>query len=79
MFTNASGDATFINVVPGGTLEFNGTTTQNYSPGGLLTLENVVMNHTGTGVNLSGNDMLIGLTGTLDLTSGKLTGRTCFK
>jgi len=71
-FTNASGDVTFINVVPGGTLEFNGTTTQNYSPGGLLTLENVVMNHTGTGVNLSGNDMLIGLTGTLDLTSGKI-------
>lgn len=78
-FTNAAGDATFINVVPGGTIEFNGTTAQNYSPGGLLTLENVVMNHSGTGVNLLGNDMLIGLTGTLDLTSGKIITSPAFE
>lgn len=71
-FNNAAGNTTFTNVVPGGFLEFNGTAAQNYSPGGVLTLENVLMNHAGPGVNLIGNDMLIGSTGTLDLSRGKI-------
>jgi len=71
-FTNASGNSTFTNVIPGGYLEFNGAAAQTYSPGGILTLENVVMNNSGAGVNLVGSDMLIGPTGTLDLTLGKL-------
>ncbi|MBK6988648.1 MAG: hypothetical protein IPH33_10660 [Bacteroidetes bacterium] len=41
-FTNASGNSTFTNVIPGGYLEFNGAAAQTYSPGGILTLENVV-------------------------------------
>ncbi|MBK8584729.1 MAG: hypothetical protein IPN88_04540 [Bacteroidetes bacterium] len=71
-FTNAAGNSTFTNVIPGGYLEFNGAAAQTYSPGGILTLENVVMNNSGAGVNLVGSDMLIGPTGTLDLTLGKL-------
>lgn len=71
-FNNAAGATTYTNVVPGGTLEFNGSAAQNYSPGGLLTLENVRVNNSGTGVNLVGNNMLIGTTGTLDLSLGKI-------
>ena len=71
-FTNAAGNSTFTNVIPGGYLEFNGTAAQNYSPGGILTLENVVINNSGAGVNLVGSDMLIGPTGSLDLSIGKI-------
>ncbi|MBK9543343.1 MAG: T9SS type A sorting domain-containing protein [Bacteroidetes bacterium] len=71
-FTNAAGNATFTNVVPGGFLEFYGAGPQNYSPGGTLTLENVVLNHSGSGVSLVGSNMIIGSTGTLDLTRGKI-------
>ncbi|MFN8166519.1 MAG: T9SS type A sorting domain-containing protein [Bacteroidia bacterium] len=71
-FTNAAAGTTFTNVVPGGTLEFNGTGLQTYSPGGNLTLENVKLNNTGSGVTLSGSNMIVGVTGSLDLTSGKI-------
>jgi hypothetical protein len=70
-FTNAAGSTTFTNIGTG-TLEFNGTAAQNYSPGGSLTLNNVVMNHTGTGVTLVGNHMITGTAGTLTLTQGKI-------
>lgn len=78
-FINASGNTTFTNVIPGGSLEFNGSIAQNYSPGGILTLENVILHHGGTGVTLVGNNMLIGSTGTLDLTFGKIITSAAFE
>jgi hypothetical protein len=66
----AAGSTSFTNVT--GTLEFNGTSAQNYTPGGALTLNNVVMNHTGTGVTLVGNNMVLGTSGVLTLTQGKI-------
>ncbi|MCS6917992.1 MAG: hypothetical protein NZM08_09975, partial [Chitinophagales bacterium] len=68
-FTNASGGTTFTNVGTG-TLEFRGSTTQNYSPGGTLNLFNVWINQTGSvSVNLAGN---LNVTGTLTLTNGRI-------
>ncbi|HET6246019.1 MAG: hypothetical protein H0V01_09935 [Bacteroidetes bacterium] len=70
-FTNAAAGTTFTNV-GSGTLSFNGATAQTYSPGGALTLNNVIMQHTGTGVTLSGNHMILGTSGNLTLTQGKI-------
>ena len=53
----------------GGTLELNGSITQtyrNYDP-----VNNVLLNHTGPGVNLS-TSMTLGSTGVLTLSSGKI-------
>jgi hypothetical protein len=76
-FTNSAGGTTFTNVgTTTGTLEFNGATSQLYTPGSALTLNNVVMNHTSTGVTLAG-DMTLGTSGTLTLNIGKIiTGAT---
>lgn len=71
-FTNFSAGTTYTNSGTTGTLEFNGTVAQNYSPGGNLTLNHVTMNHTGTGVTLVGNNMLLGTSGILTLTLGKI-------
>lgn len=69
-FNNAAGATTFTNVT-GGSLTFNGTAAQNYVAGAnSLVLNNVIMNHTGPGVTLVGNNMNIG--GTLTLTQGKI-------
>lgn len=53
----------------GGTLEFNGSALQSYFNVG--TINNVEMNHSGPGVNLATN-MLMGATGVLTLTNGKI-------
>ena len=72
-FMNASGNTTFTNTA-GSTLEFNGSASQIYSPGGSLTLENVIINQPVTSaVVLTGNDMIIGSTGTLQLNSGRIS------
>ncbi|MDQ3046459.1 MAG: T9SS type A sorting domain-containing protein [Bacteroidota bacterium] len=71
-FTNSSAGTTYTNSGTTGTLEFNGTAAQNYSPGGNLTLNHVLLNHTGTGVTLVGNNMILGTSGVLTLTLGKI-------
>jgi len=52
-----------------GSLEFNGTGAQSYSPNGALTLNNVEMHNTSTGVTLN-SDLTLGTGGTLLLNSG---------
>ncbi|HLP13052.1 MAG TPA: T9SS type A sorting domain-containing protein [Flavobacteriales bacterium] len=77
-FTNNNGSSTFTNVGTTGTLEFNGTSTQNYTQGSsVLDLNYVLMNHTGTGVTLLSDMNIKTTTGTLTLTLGKIiTGAT---
>lgn len=78
-FSNNNGNTTFSNV-GSGTLEFNGTAAQTFTnSAGAITLNNVLMNHTGPGVTLSGanSTMNIANTGSLTLTLGKIiTGAT---
>ncbi|MEW6469444.1 MAG: T9SS type A sorting domain-containing protein [Bacteroidota bacterium] len=72
-FTNNAGATTFTGVA-GSTLTFYGSSNQNYSPGGALTLNNVTMNQsTPSTVTIAGaNDMFIGTSGVLTLTSGQI-------
>jgi hypothetical protein len=67
-FLNNNANTTYI---PGtGTLFFNGSIAQTYTnTNGTLTLNNVTMNHTGTGVTIN-NNMVLGATGVLTLNSG---------
>ncbi len=78
-FNNFNGNTTFSNIGTG-TLEFNGTAAQTFTnSNGSITLTNVLMNHTGTGVTLTGanSTMNIGTAGSLTLTLGKIiTGAT---
>jgi Ig-like domain CHU_C associated/Secretion system C-terminal sorting domain len=70
-FSNADGNNTFTNVT-GGTLEFNGAVAQTYNQGtSTLALNNVLLNHTSTGVTCATN-LVVGTAGTLTLTLGKL-------
>lgn len=70
-FINANGASTFTNVT-GGTLEFNGTAAQTYNQGAsTLALNNVLMNHTGTGVTAA-THMVVGTAGVMTLTLGKI-------
>lgn len=70
-FSNNNGSTT-ITGAAGSTVEFNGTGAQTYNQGAsTLTLNNVTMNHTGTGVALF-THMVIGTSGTLTLTLGKI-------
>ena len=77
--TNASGATTFTNTA-NSTITFKGTSAQTYSPNQnastpILTLNNVVMNHTGTGVSISTTNtpnMVLGTSGTLTLSQGKI-------
>jgi len=72
-FVNATGNTTYTNTGTTGTLEFNGTAAQTYNQGSSqLDLNNVVMNHTSTGVTLSTNMFIKATTGTLTLTAGKI-------
>ncbi|MBK6833438.1 MAG: hypothetical protein IPG89_03840 [Bacteroidetes bacterium] len=72
-FVNATGNTTFTNTGTTGTLEFNGIAVQTYNQGSSqLDLNNVVMNHTSTGVTLSTNMFIKATTGTLTLTAGKI-------
>jgi hypothetical protein len=70
-FNNFNGATTVTNVGTG-TLEFNGTGAQTYNQGAsLLTLNNVLMNHTGPGVTCATN-MVLGTSGVMTLTLGKI-------
>jgi hypothetical protein len=70
-FTNAAGNTTVTNTA-GSTVEFNGTGAQTYNQGSsTLTLNNVVMNHTGPGVTCATN-MVLGTSGVMTLTLGRL-------
>ncbi len=70
-FTNFNGGTTVTNTAAS-TLEFNGTAAQTYTQGAsLLTLNNVLMNHTGPGVTCATN-MVLGTAGTLTLTLGRI-------
>ncbi len=71
-FNNLAGNTTYINSAPSGTLEFNGTVTQNFNPGGVLDLNFVKINNSGAGVNLLTGNMNIGVDGSLDLMLGKI-------
>ncbi|MDP2385536.1 MAG: T9SS type A sorting domain-containing protein [Bacteroidota bacterium] len=74
-FNNASGSTTYSGVGATSTITFNGSSAQTYSPGGLLTLNNVTLSHSGTGVSISATgtpNMVIGTTGVLTLTNGKI-------
>lgn len=76
---NAAGATTFTNTT-NSTITFNGASAQTYSPNQnaatpILTLNNVVMNHTGTGVTVATTNtpnMVLGTGGTLTLTQGKI-------
>lgn len=76
-FSNNNGNTTFSNTGTTGTLEFIGTTTQNYNQGASqLDLNFVVMNNTGglaNGVNLLTNMFIKSGTGSLTLTLGTIT------
>lgn len=73
-FYNGAGNTTFSNTGTSGTLEFNGTGTQLYSQGLLpLDLNNVILNNTDAGVVLLSDMYIKSGTGTLTLTSGKIT------
>ena len=71
-FNNAAGGTTYINSFPSGFLEFIGTALQNYSAGGALDLQNVIINNTGAGVNLIGNNMSVSTSGSLSLQLGNI-------
>lgn len=60
--------STYTNIGTG-SLEFNGASAQSYSPNGSLTLNNVEMHNTSTGVTLN-SDLTLGTGGTLLLNSG---------
>lgn len=70
-FTNFNGNTT-ITGIGTGTLEFNGSGAQAYNQGtSVLTLNNVLMNHSGPGVTLATN-MVVGTAGILTFTAGKI-------
>ena len=68
-FINSSGGTTFTGMGTTGTLEFNGTALQQYTPGGSLSLNDVLMNNSSGGVNLNGN-MILSSSGELNLLQG---------
>lgn len=76
-FANNNGNTTYSNTGTTGTLEFLGSTTQNYNQGASqLDLNFVVINNTGglaNGVNLQTNMFIKASTGTLTLTLGTIT------
>ncbi len=70
-FMNNAGATTVINTAAS-TVEFNGTGAQTYNQGSsILTLNNVVMNNSGTGVTCASH-MILGTAGTLTLTDGPI-------
>jgi hypothetical protein len=69
---NNNGGTTITNTASS-TFEFNGTAAQGYNQGSsTLTLNNVVMNNTGTGLTLN-SQMVLGTAGVLTLTQGTIT------
>lgn len=75
-FSNFSGNTTYPNTT--GTLEFFGSTSQNYNQGSTqLDLNNVIMNQTGApGVVLLTDMFIKTATGTLTLTNGRINTGT---
>jgi len=70
-FNNFAGGTTVTNTAAS-TLEFNGSAAQTYNQGNApLTLNNVVMNHTGSGVTC-GSNMTLGTAGIMTLTAGRI-------
>lgn len=75
-FVNNNGATTFLGTT-GSTLEFNGTGAQTYTQGAsLLTLNNVIMNHTGPGLTLVGAGIRLGTAGVLTLNIGRIITST---
>jgi hypothetical protein len=75
-FLNFSAGTTFTTTASS-TLEFNGAAAQIYKPGGILTLNNVVINQSvPSSVTLNGNTLTIGTAGILTLTNGRLSTGT---
>ncbi len=71
-FVNNAG-ATTMTGVAGSTIEFNGTAAQTYTQGSsTLDLDQVLMNHSSTGLTLLSDMNLLATTGTLTLTAGKI-------
>jgi hypothetical protein len=73
-FTNSSAGTTFTGVA-NSTVIFNGTAAQTYTPGGALVLNNVTMNHSGTGVTITTTgtpNLIVGTAGLLTLTNGRI-------
>lgn len=71
--TNAAGNTTLAGIGSTGTMEFTGTSSQNYNQGSSnLDLNTVIMNHSGTGVNLLSMMNIKSLSGSLTLTNGKI-------
>lgn len=76
-FTNNNGNTTYTTTGTTGTLEFFGSSAQTYNQGASqLDLNFVVMNHTGTGVDLATNMFIKSATGSLTLTAGKINTTT---
>ncbi|HET6245610.1 MAG TPA: CUB domain-containing protein [Bacteroidia bacterium] len=72
-FINNRGNTTYVNTGSSGILEFNGSQAQTYNQGSLqLDLNNVIMNHTSTGLTLLTNMHVKANSGTLVLTLGKI-------
>lgn len=79
-FVNSNGATTFTGINSNCTFIFNGTGAQTYNPNAnsatpTLTLNNVTMSHTGSGVTISTTNtpnMVLSTTGMLTLGSGKI-------
>ncbi len=71
-FTNNSAATTFTNTA-NSTFIFNGSGSQDYSPGGTLNLNDVTINNTGTGINLLGN-LISDADGIMTFTNGIVHG-----
>ena len=83
-FRNSTGATTFTGINSSSALIFNGTGAQVYNPNmnaaaPILTLNNVTMLNTGSGVTISATNtpnMVLGTSGVLTLTSGKIITNT---
>lgn len=79
-FVNSNGATTFTGINSTSSLIFNGSGAQTYNPNAnaaapTLTLNNVTMNNTGSGVTISTTNtpnMVLGTSGVLTLSSGKI-------
>ncbi len=71
---NFGGNNTLTGIGTTGTIEFNGTASQNYSQGNSnLDLNNVIMNNSGSGLNLLTHLNIVSSTGSLLLNLGKIS------
>lgn len=69
-FSNNAGNTTFTNTA-NSTVEFNGSAAQTFNHGtGGISFNHIIMNHTGPGVTLLSNMVVV--TGTMTLTQGRI-------